>query len=152
MANEKPIQPPMATVDPKSLMAFSFLSTQEGQEYMRKQNELLDIQLENARESQQKIEAARQAALNSRRQMAEAARQTEAAQKKLEDTCNHTHQNGDHALRGQRMARGSGIPSRDKGRREWIVRCQLCGKAFDNTTGLPNGWTIQAEHFGGPSF
>lgn len=152
MANDKPIQPPMAALDPKALMAFSFLSTPEGAEYMKKQTELLDIQLQTAREIRDKNEASQAAAVRARRRMAELAREAEVKQKKNEDECSHMHQNGDHAIRGQRMAQGTGVPELDKGRKTWVARCQRCGKEFNNRTGLPNGWVIQQEHFGGPSF
>lgn len=152
MANDKPIQPPVAAIDPKAMMAFSFLSSPDGQEYMRKQNELLDIQLDAARTAREQKESAQATAIASRKKMADIARASEQAEANKQSNCNHMHQNGDHALRGQRMAAGSGIPALDAKRKTWIARCQLCGKAYDNTTGLPNGWTIQAEHFGGPNF
>lgn len=143
MAENKvtPVQPP---IDPKSLAVAAFFTTPEGRDYLQAQTELVELQRDEIKER-------RQAELNRRAQLLNArAVQAKAEETKrqnaiaMQDSCLHRHQNGSSALAGQKFARG--------GLREWVLRCQLCGKEYDNNNRPPQGLQVAFESFGGPNF
>ena len=143
MAENKP-QPVQPPIDPKQLMAAALFSTPEGRDYLAVQTELNELQLADIKER-------RQAEANRRAQLLQA----KAAQARAEEgkrlqavaqqsACTHRHENGRAALGGQRFPRG--------GLREWVMRCQLCGKEFDEKHPIPPNLTVTLEHVGGPNF
>lgn len=154
MANT-PIQPPTApavpSIDPKLLGALQYLSGPEAAQIAEKQSLLLDYQLDVAREAREAREKQRELAIAARRNHAVAAKQKEATDAANEAACRHHFENGKHAIRGQRMPGGFG-DERDKGRSNWVARCQMCGKRFDNKNPLPNGWMMTQDDMGGPKF
>lgn len=143
MADTKPtpVQPP---IDPKQLMAAALFSSPEGRDYLSVQSELAEIQLADIKER-------RQAELNRRAQLLQAkatqARAEEGNRQRAianQEACNHRHPNNSPALAGQRFSRG--------GKRDWVLRCQLCGKEYDNHNPAPQGLHVANEAFGGPNF
>lgn len=136
-----PVQPP---IDPKQLATAALFTTPEGREFLASQAELNQLQLEEARERRQSVLNQRAQTLAAR---ANHARQSEANRKHMlakQAQCQHRHANNQPALGGQRFARG--------GLREWVLRCQLCGKEYDNKNPPPEGLYVAFENFGGPNF
>ena len=143
MADNKvtPVQPP---IDPKSMAAFAFLSTPEGQNFLAAQTELVELQRDEIKERRTAKENQRANMLMAK---AAEARVQEGNRKRLEAnqaSCTHRHPNNSPALAGQRFSRG--------GKRDWVLRCQLCGKEYDNHNPPPQGLYIAHEAFGGPNF
>lgn len=153
MANT-PTQVPSAPsqqIDPKLLGALSYLGGPEAAQIAEKQSLLLDYQLDVAREAREAREKQRELAIAARRNHAIAAEDKRKNDAALEAACRHHFENGKHAIRGQRMPGGFG-DDRDKTRSNWVARCQLCFKRFDNKNPLPNGWILTQEDMGGPKF
>ena len=143
MADNKPtpVQPP---IDPRSMAAFAFLSTPEGQDFLAAQTELVELQRDEIKERHTAEQNRRTHLLQAK---ANEARIQEANRLKMvanQEACTHRHPNNSPALAGQRFSRG--------GKRDWILRCQLCGKEYDNHKPPPQGLYIAHEAFGGPNF
>ena len=144
MADNKTVTPVQPPIDPKTLASFAFLSSPEGQNFLAAQTELVELQRDELKERRTAIQNQRANHLQAR---AHEARIQEANRKRMvanQDACVHRHPNNSPALGGQKFARG--------GKRDWVLRCQLCGKEFDNINPPPQGLPIAFEAFGGPSF
>lgn len=138
---QQSVQPP---IDPKQLMAAALFSTPEGRDYLAVQTELNELQLADIKERRQAEQNRRAQLLTAK---ANEARVQEASRQRMlanQEGCIHRHPNNTPALAGQRFARG--------GKRDWVLRCQLCGKEYDNHNPPPQGLYVAHEAFGGPNF
>ena len=143
MAENKP-QPVQPPVDPKQFMAAALLSTPEGRDYLSTQSELAEMQLADLKERRQAEQNRRTQLLQAKAREAHIQENNRLRAVAEQNACPHRHANNTPALGGQKFARG--------GKRDWILRCQLCGKEYDNHNPPPQGLHIAFESFGGPSF
>lgn len=143
MADNKPtpVQPP---IDPRSMAAFAFLSTPEGQDFLAAQTELVELQRDEIKERRTAEQNRRTHLLQARANEARAQERNRQLLAAKQNDCPHRHENGRSALGGQRFARG--------GLREWVLRCQLCGKEYDNKNPAPEHLKVAIEAVGGPNF
>lgn len=143
MAENKP-QPVQPPIDPKQLMAAALFSTPEGRDYLSVQTELNELQLADIKERRQSEQNRRNQLIQAKAAQARAEEAKRLQAVAQQSACTHRHENGRAALGGQRFARG--------GIRDWVLRCQLCGREFDDKHPVPPDLKIAHEAMGGPNF